>query len=102
MLTIFKVHFLIQARILQEFQKPSSTIRCIVCTVAFGMGINIPDVALVIHWGEPSSVVAYVQEVGRAGRNGQKADAIMFHNGNTLGKAHKDMKAMVNNIKNGK
>ncbi len=56
--------------------------RVIVCTNAFGMGIDKPDVRLVVHIDPPESVEAYFQEAGRAGRDGQKAYAIMLWSGN--------------------
>jgi ATP-dependent DNA helicase RecQ len=50
----------------------------VICTNAFGMGLDVPDVRLAVHWQPPSSVEDYLQEFGRAGRDGKPAIAILL------------------------
>jgi ATP-dependent DNA helicase RecQ len=53
-------------------------LNAIITTSAFAMGVDIPDVRLVVHWQHPASVEDYLQELGRAGRDGKPALALLF------------------------
>jgi ATP-dependent DNA helicase RecQ len=50
----------------------------LIATKAFGLGIDIPDIRVVIHWSQPASINSYFQEIGRSGRDGRAALAILL------------------------
>jgi len=66
----------------------SDDIRVMVCTNAFGMGIDKPDVRFVVHYDVPDSPEAYFQEAGRGGRDGKRSFAVTLWNSSDIRRLH--------------
>ncbi len=65
-------------RIVDRMTATDGSLRILVSTVAFGMGINCPDVRRIFHWGLPDTVTNYVQQIGRCGRDGYSGVALCY------------------------
>jgi len=59
----------------------AGTLQCMAATLAFGMGVDVPGVRCIVHYGLPGALESYVQEIGRAGRDGAPAACVLFWTG---------------------
>lgn len=85
--------------ILKSFSTQDSRLRVLIATVAFGMGIDCPDIRWVIHWGPPSDNEEYIQETGRAGCDGLPCYAVLYYSRRDIGYQYMDT-SIVNYCKN--
>ena len=80
--------------ILNKF-KSGQKLKCLVSTIAFGMGINIPDIRVIVNWGAPSSLLQYWQQVGRCSRDGKPGLAVCYAFPRSLVSAGDEVKDLV-------
>ena len=74
----------IQEHVLQSLKDPNGKVRIVIATNALGMGVDIKGLYNVINYGPPSDLESYVQEMGRAGRDGKSSEALLMFHGRQL------------------
>ena len=79
-------------RIINSLYSSEGTCRVTFCTNALGMGINFPNIRYIVHYGPPRNIEDFIQEVGRGGRDGKPAVAILLFRGIHLRKCDKAIK----------
>jgi ATP-dependent DNA helicase RecQ len=73
---------IVKDEIVKLFKMPNSNLRVVIATIAFGMGIDSPNVRMVIHLGPPSCPEDYIQQIGRGGRDNLQTQAILYYGKN--------------------
>lgn len=87
----------VKAQIIKSFSSVSAPLRIVCATVAFGMGVDTPDVRQVIHYGAPNDLHSYIQETGRGGRDGKVTVAKLLNVGKFNRYCNKDMLGYIKN-----
>lgn len=66
-------------RVNEQFFKPDGICRIVFASTALGMGVNIPNVRKIVHFGPPRQVDDFVQEIGRGGRDGKETESLLLY-----------------------
>ena len=69
----------LKSGIVDSFTKPDGAVRIVISAIAFSMGLDVPDIHTVVHWGPPNDIECYVQETGRGGRDGKDTRAVLYY-----------------------
>ena len=84
-------------QIMESMLNPDGNCRILFSTTAFGMGVDVPNIRTVIHFGPPADTDDYFQECGRAGRDGKESNAILYYYpGCLIGHVSREMKLYCN------
>ena len=65
--------------VISNFTQQEAHLRIVIATVAFGMGLDSPNIRRIIHWGTPADIERYIQETGRAERDGEQSLAKLYY-----------------------
>lgn len=92
-----KTPFDIQSKVLESFTKANGNTRIVFATSALRMGVNIPNIERVIHYGIPKEMEDNVQEIGRCGRDGRKSIALVYYKSYHLAHCESAMREFIKN-----
>ena len=67
-----------QLRVTKEFVKNDSVIRCVVATIAFGMGVDVSNIKFLVHCSLSKTALDFWQEIGRCARDGLRGEAVLY------------------------
>lgn len=81
--------------ILEKMTSSESCLRVLICTSAFGMGVDCKDVNRIVHFGPTKTIEAYLQECGRGGRDGKPSTCYLLYNGLLYGHCQDDIKKFI-------
>ena len=81
--------------VLKSFSDENGTIRLLIATIAFGMGVDCKAVKRVTHSGPSKNIESYAQETGRAGRDGSQSTAILLYNGILLSHVERNIRSYI-------
>ena len=81
--------------IIEETGNANSHLRLLICTTAFGMGVNCKGFNRVIHFGPSQNLESYMQDCGRAGRNGNRTMCCLIYNGLLTSRCSDDIKDFI-------
>ncbi|KAJ8310851.1 hypothetical protein KUTeg_012716 [Tegillarca granosa] len=87
----------VKQAIASDMNKVDGKIRVLICTNAAGMGVNSKGIAHVVNFGTPIELDTFIQQIGRAGRDGAQSDHILIYNGRQLKNIDSEVKKYTQN-----
>ncbi len=87
----------VKEHIVKHFTIHNSRLRIVIATIAFGMGIDCPNVRKIVHIGAPGDIESFLQQTGRAGRDGKPCVSILYHGKGLTRHINEDMLSYCNN-----
>ena len=84
-------------KLMKSFNDPNGLIRVTIATIALSMGVNFPNIRFIVMWGPPRNILDFHPEAGRAGRDNQMSDVILYYYGQQIVHCEDDMRTFLKN-----